>query len=284
MHLTAATPTAGRPSSCRRGGRARSDLHLFPATGARLLPRCARCPCVLLALRLPPERPGPAAAGARAPGGRTAGPACLGGPPGRLRLRSRTGYGVALPRPNRCARRRLPAAADSVPARCRRPAPDALLRPIAPTGRDDSAGRSSEASSDCTCPRRADLGRRRPGSALQTKTRGRRRGVAWNTSTRTCSAKCGVANAVSLRTRPSVISHGSGSTIRARTARDPLEPKLQRGSRHRNPGGDLLSQGASPQVPSARAGLTAVFGMGTGVSPPPWPPEIVRSSGAQLPD
>ncbi len=39
-------------------------------------------------------------------------------------------------------------------------------------------------------------------------------------------------------------------------------------------GDDLLSQGVSPQVPSARAGLTAVFGMGTGVSPPPWSPEI----------
>jgi hypothetical protein len=47
----------------------------------------------------------------------------------------------------------------------------------------------------------------------------------------------------------------------------------------RNPGGDLLSQGASPQVPSARAGLTAVFGMGTGVSPPLWPPETLRSAG-----
>jgi hypothetical protein len=50
----------------------------------------------------------------------------------------------------------------------------------------------------------------------------------------------------------------------------------------RNPGGDLLSQGASPQVPSARAGLTAVFGMGTGVSPPPWPPETVRSAASTL--
>jgi hypothetical protein len=38
-------------------------------------------------------------------------------------------------------------------------------------------------------------------------------------------------------------------------------------------GGDLLSQGASPQVPSALAGLTSVFGMGTGVTPPLWPPE-----------
>ncbi len=34
------------------------------------------------------------------------------------------------------------------------------------------------------------------------------------------------------------------------------------------PGNDLLSQGLSPQVPSALEGLTAVFGMGPGVSPP----------------
>ena len=43
--------------------------------------------------------------------------------------------------------------------------------------------------------------------------------------------------------------------------------------RTRNPGGDLLSQGAAPQVPSARAVFTSVFGMGTGVSPPQLPPE-----------
>ena len=42
-----------------------------------------------------------------------------------------------------------------------------------------------------------------------------------------------------------------------------------------NCGDALLSQGASPQVPSALTGLTAVFGMGTGVSPPLWPPEIL---------
>ena len=46
-------------------------------------------------------------------------------------------------------------------------------------------------------------------------------------------------------------------------------------SSSRNPGDVLLSQGASPQVPSALAGLTAVFGMGTGVAPPPWSPETV---------
>ena len=55
-------------------------------------------------------------------------------------------------------------------------------------------------------------------------------------------------------------------------------PPPKRGHLPRNPGGVLLSQGVTPQVPSALAGLTAVFGMGTGVSPPPWPPEIVRSA------
>ena len=39
------------------------------------------------------------------------------------------------------------------------------------------------------------------------------------------------------------------------------------------PGGDLLSRGSTPQVPSALAGLTSVFGMGTGGSPPLSPPE-----------
>lgn len=38
-------------------------------------------------------------------------------------------------------------------------------------------------------------------------------------------------------------------------------------------GGDLLSQGVAPQVPSALAGLTSVFGMGTGCSPPLSPPD-----------
>ena len=47
-------------------------------------------------------------------------------------------------------------------------------------------------------------------------------------------------------------------------------------------GGDLLSQGISPQVPSALAGLTAVFGMGTGVTPPPWPPKPVVNGRARM--
>ncbi len=62
--------------------------------------------------------------------------------------------------------------------------------------------------------------------------------------------------------------------------RDDGPPQKWRAIVLRNPGGVLLSQGASPQVPSALASLTAVFGMGTGVSPPPWPPEILRSAAA----
>ena len=43
-------------------------------------------------------------------------------------------------------------------------------------------------------------------------------------------------------------------------------------------GGDLLSRAVPSQVPSARGGLTSVFGMGTGGSLQPLPPEIVFSS------
>jgi hypothetical protein len=71
------------------------------------------------------------------------------------------------------------------------------------------------------------------------------------------------------------------------TARDRCRrrgPRKQRwrprtGAISKNPGDDLLSQGVSPQVPSALAVFTSVFGMGTGVSPPLSPPEtnqIVR--------
>ena len=39
------------------------------------------------------------------------------------------------------------------------------------------------------------------------------------------------------------------------------------------PGSDLLSRGLPPPVPSALEGLTSVFGMGTGGSPPLLPPD-----------
>ena len=42
-------------------------------------------------------------------------------------------------------------------------------------------------------------------------------------------------------------------------------------------GGDLLFRAVSSQVPSALKGLTSVFGMGTGGTPSPLPPEIVCS-------
>ena len=42
-------------------------------------------------------------------------------------------------------------------------------------------------------------------------------------------------------------------------------------------GGDLLSRAVSSQVPSALKGLTSVFGMGTGGTPSPLPPETVAS-------
>ena len=44
----------------------------------------------------------------------------------------------------------------------------------------------------------------------------------------------------------------------------------------RKTGGDLLSREVALRVPSARAGLTSLFGMGRGVSPPLCPPETVR--------
>ena len=44
-------------------------------------------------------------------------------------------------------------------------------------------------------------------------------------------------------------------------------------------GGDLLFRAVSSQVPSALKGLTSVFGMGTGGTPSPLPPEIVSLFG-----
>ncbi len=45
------------------------------------------------------------------------------------------------------------------------------------------------------------------------------------------------------------------------------------GNRFDKFGGDLLSQGVYPQVPSALSVLTSVFGMGTGVTLTLWPPK-----------
>jgi hypothetical protein len=45
-----------------------------------------------------------------------------------------------------------------------------------------------------------------------------------------------------------------------------------RGGSESRVGGDVLSHRVAPAVPSALWGLTAVFGMGTGVTPTLWPP------------
>src|SRR5215211_5826175 len=50
------------------------------------------------------------------------------------------------------------------------------------------------------------------------------------------------------------------------------------GSSLRSNGGDLLSQGRESQVPSALRGLTALFGMGRGVSPSLWPPKSCETA------
>ena len=54
------------------------------------------------------------------------------------------------------------------------------------------------------------------------------------------------------------------------------------GSDQAKTGGDLLSQALASQVPSALRGLTALFGMGRGVSPSPKPPEKARDHALQV--
>ena len=62
-------------------------------------------------------------------------------------------------------------------------------------------------------------------------------------------------------------------------------PGMSRGCSSDEFGGDLLSQGVYPQVPSALAVLTSVFGMGTGVTLPLWPPKsVVKVSRSDLKD
>src|SRR5574337_1872216 len=48
------------------------------------------------------------------------------------------------------------------------------------------------------------------------------------------------------------------------------------GAFQKTPGGDLLSRAVAHAVPSALEDFTSVFGMGTGVSPPLWPPGILH--------
>jgi hypothetical protein len=63
---------------------------------------------------------------------------------------------------------------------------------------------------------------------------------------------------------PCCFRSGGGMRAGYRTRNEPPAG----GSFTEKSGGDLLSQGISPQVPSALASLTSVFGMGTGVTSP----------------
>jgi hypothetical protein len=58
----------------------------------------------------------------------------------------------------------------------------------------------------------------------------------------------------------------SKRVIRAADRAHPARAPFRRGPLKERTGGDLLSQGVAPQVPSALKGLTALFGMGRGVS------------------
>src|SRR5437588_9877793 len=49
------------------------------------------------------------------------------------------------------------------------------------------------------------------------------------------------------------------------------------------PGGDLLSRAVARAVPSALKGLTSVFGMGTGVTPPASPPRNLANGAKAAP-
>jgi hypothetical protein len=63
-----------------------------------------------------------------------------------------------------------------------------------------------------------------------------------------------------------------------RTVPNAEEPPFEAALRAIKAGGDLLSQAVAHQVPSARRGLTALFGMGRGVSPSLWPPKSLGTA------
>ncbi len=81
---------------------------------------------------------------------------------------------------------------------------------------------------------------------------------------------------------PAGIELGAGDEI---TGEKYEHPRRSGGVRFDKFGGDLLSQGVYPQVPLALAVLTSVFGMGTGVTLPLWPPKsCVNASQSDLKD
>ena len=125
-------------------------------------------------------------------------------------------------------------------------------------------------------------------TTLAAPTRGPARSAAassfchqWSTVSRCLSGRLSAASR-SRRRRRACPTHGRGGPTRVpagdaflrmnRVGNQKKRPRPVRvhgaGSPEKNSGGVLLSQGVPPQVPSALAVFTSVFGMGTGVSPP----------------
>jgi hypothetical protein len=84
-----------------------------------------------------------------------------------------------------------------------------------------------------------------------------------------CSRTTTTSTGRSTRTSPARASTGGRGSCRPNTN----ENGPPAGDPYVKTGGVLLSQALASQVPSALRGLTALFGMGRGVSPSPKPPE-----------
>ena len=90
----------------------------------------------------------------------------------------------------------------------------------------------------------------------------------------------GIENLMAVPTTIGMGAHSKGKgpfhlerAFDEKSFRKGLGKPFSKGFPKKNPGAVLLSHGVAPAVPSPLEGLTSVFGMGTGVSPPPWAPE-----------
>src|SRR5215208_1635762 len=169
----------------------------------------------------------------------------------------------------RSARRRLAAAGTAVRAR-------------APRRRDRPPAALAEA---------RVRGRSRRGRHLRLAARARRRAAASRAGRRAGRVPREPGHGAALHIQP-VRRGGPGRAVRhassggradppAAVARPGLARKAPRGIKKGRlaaalqlVGGDLLSREVALRVPSARAGLTSLFGMGRGVPPPLSPPKF----------
>jgi hypothetical protein len=157
--------------------------------------------------------------------------------------------------------------------------------PVAPR---EPAGQEPCGRDPRSAPHRSPISRRgddRPAGARVHGRTGDRRGKH---STHTGRLRAARARGVAERTRPRCASTRAHRTGAQHAAGPPTpaikrrEPPSRAARRKSKTGGDLLSQAREGQVPSALQGLTALFGMGRGVSPVPKPPEIWRRPAGRL--